>query len=281
MKKIRIGGVPEHFNYAWKRCIENEEFENSELEVSWQDFPGGTGALNEALRNNTIDIAVILTEGIVKDIIAGNPSKIAQVFVETPLLWGIHVAADSEYLDLPDLKNTTAAISRPGSGSQLMAYVMAENLGWSTKALKFETVQDIDGAVKALTEDKAQYFMWEKFMTKPLVDKGIFRRIGNCPTPWSSFVIAVRNDFFESEKLAVEKLLQIINKETSGFKNIPNISETLASKFDQKVEDIEEWLTLTEWSQRQLTEKEVDNVQQKLIDLNLIPHKVETDKLLF
>jgi hypothetical protein len=30
-------------------------------------------------------------------------------------------------------------------------------------------------------------------MTKPLVDKGIFR-IGDCPTPWPCFVIAVRDE---------------------------------------------------------------------------------------
>jgi hypothetical protein len=33
------------------------------------------------------DIAVILTEGIVKDIVAGNPSKIVQVYVESPLIY--------------------------------------------------------------------------------------------------------------------------------------------------------------------------------------------------
>jgi hypothetical protein len=35
------------------------------------------------------------------------------------------------------------------------------------------------------------------FMTKPLVDKGIFRRIGDCPTPWPCFVIAVRDEILE------------------------------------------------------------------------------------
>jgi hypothetical protein len=48
---------------------------------------------NANLRN---DIAVILTEGIVK-IIAAGASKIVQVYVESPLIWGIHVAANSGY----------------------------------------------------------------------------------------------------------------------------------------------------------------------------------------
>jgi hypothetical protein len=48
--------------------------------------------------------------------------------------------------------------------------------------LQFEIINTIDGAVEALTSGTADYFMWERFMTKPLVDKGIFRRVGDCPT---------------------------------------------------------------------------------------------------
>jgi hypothetical protein len=58
------------------------------------------------LRDGSTDIAVILTEGIIKDIIGGNPSKIVQIYVESPLMWGIHVAAQSNYQSLTDLKKT-------------------------------------------------------------------------------------------------------------------------------------------------------------------------------
>jgi hypothetical protein len=48
------------------------------------------------LRSGETDIAIILTEGIVKDIVAGNDSKIVQVCQQTlHLIWGIHVAATS------------------------------------------------------------------------------------------------------------------------------------------------------------------------------------------
>ena len=52
--------------------------------------------MTKALRENEIDIAVILTEGIIKDITEGSPCKIVQVFVESPLIWGIHVAEKSD-----------------------------------------------------------------------------------------------------------------------------------------------------------------------------------------
>lgn len=270
MDVLKIGGVPEHFNLPWHLCIENGDFEKENLNVSWEEFPGGTGAMNSALRNKEIDVAIILTEGIIKDIHAGNPSKIVQNYVYSPLIWGIHVDSNSPYHSLSELENTKVAISRLGSGSQLMAYVNAENQGWDTQNLQFEIVGDIEGAVKALKEDKAQYFMWEHFTTKPLVDNGTFKRLGDCPTPWPCFVIAVRDEILQKRLPEIEKMLQIINSRTSGFKEIPDIVPILAGKYDQKPEDIREWLKITSWSQDSFKKEDLDKVQESLKQLNLI-----------
>lgn len=273
MKTIRIAGVPEHFNLPWHLCIENNEFLEFGVDLQWTDVPEGTGKLCQMLRDNETDIAVVLTEGIVKDIISGNPSKIVQVYVESPLIWGVHVHANSAYFNFSDLENKKAAISRVGSGSQLMAYVNAKNNNWDTSNLNFEIVHTIDGAVEALTNKKADYFMWERFMTKPLVDKGIFRRIGDCPTPWPCFVIVVREDFLKKHKNAVSQILEIINNMTLQFKNIPSIDEILATRFNQKKEDIRDWLSITEWSQKQISKEMLINVQNELFDLAIIDKK--------
>ena len=209
MKTVKIAGVPEHFNLPWHLSIENKEFETQNINLQWTDVPEGTGKMCQMLRDGETDIAVILTEGIVKDIVAGNSSKIVQVYVDSPLIWGIHVAAKSNYKTLADIENTKVAISRLGSGSQLMAYVNANNQGWDTDKLQFEIINTIDGAVEALTNGTANYFMWERFMTKPLVDKGIFRRIADCPTPWPCFVIAVRDEILENEPETIQKILNI------------------------------------------------------------------------
>ena len=273
MKTIKIAGVPEHFNLPWHLCIENGEFEAENIDLQWTDVPEGTGKLCQMLRNEETDIAVILTEGIIKDIVAGNQSKIVQVYVKSPLIWGIHVDAQSKYENLSDLKNTKVAISRLGSGSQLMAYVNAHKEGWKTENLKFEIINTIDGAVVALNEGTADYFMWERFMTKPLVDNGTFRRIADCPTPWPCFVIAVRNEMLEKNPEIIEKILEIINQTTADFKEIPSIDRTLSERYHQKQEDIQEWLSLTEWSQEQLTEKMLNNVQNQLLELSIIDKK--------
>ena len=278
MTTIKIAGVPEHFNLPWHLAIENGDFNANEINLQWTDIPEGPGKLCQMLRNGETDIAVILTEGIIKDIIAGNTSKIVQIYVESPLIWGIHVAAKSKHFELSDLENKKVAISRLGSGSQLMAYVNANNQGWKSDSLTFEIVNTIDGAVAALTNGTADYFMWERFMTKPLVDSGVFRKIGDCPTPWPCFVIAVRDEILNKHPKIVSKILEIINSKTATFKKIPSIDAVLAAKYYQKIEDIQEWLQLTSWSQSNLSEAQFETIQNQLFDLGITDKKIEFRK---
>tara|TARA_B110000037_G_scaffold21814_1_gene24382 strand:+ start:4238 stop:5098 length:861 start_codon:yes stop_codon:yes gene_type:complete len=280
MKDVRIGGVPEHFNYAWYMALKQGRFKPHDINVRWKDYFGGTGQMANALRNNEIDIAVILTEGIIKDITEGSPCKIVQVFVETPLIWGIHVAEKSAFKHLSDLKGRRAAISRYGSGSHLMAYVNAQNLEWDTvNDLQFEVVKDLDGAVEALMHQKADYFMWEKFTTKPFVDQKIFRRLGDCPTPWPCFVLAVRDEFITNEKETLKAILKVINSITAGFKHIPKIDTIISERYQQKNEDVKNWLALTEWSQQNIKATTVEAVQDQLLKLDVISKKLPFEQL--
>ena len=280
MKEVIIGGVPEHFNLPWNLTINNGEYVAENIDLKWRDFPGGTGAMCKALRAKEIDIAVILTEGIIKDVIDGNPSKIVQTFIQTPLIWGIHVAANSQYKTINDLKGTKAAISRYGSGSHLMTYINAENNQWDLKNdLDFKIIDNLVGAVIGLQSGIADYFLWERFTTKPLVDNGMFRHIGNCPTPWPCFVIAVRNEFIESNRAELKTILEIINRTTLEFKDIPCIDKTIANTYNQKIEDVREWLKLTEWSQKLIDKDTVLKTQQKLLSLNIIPEIADYNAL--
>jgi len=270
MKKIRISGVPEHFNLPWHLAIDDGAFEDRGIELQWSDVPEGTGKMCQLLRDDETDIAVILTEGIVKDIAAGNQVKIIQKFVDSPLYWGIHVDAHSCFKTLEDVKGTKAAISRYGSGSHLMAYINANEQGWDTKDLSFEVVNDINGAVTALGNGSADYFMWEHFMTKPLVDQGIFRRISDCPTPWPCFVIAASDAAIKKHSNLIKHILEVINIYTSDFKDIPSIDRMLSNRYGLKAEDVQEWLSITRWSQENITPMMIKNVQQQLLELNII-----------
>jgi ABC-type nitrate/sulfonate/bicarbonate transport system substrate-binding protein len=281
MINLTIGGVPEHFNYPWYLTLKNKEYTKHNINLRWKDFPGGTGQMNTALRSSEIDIAIILTEGIIKDIGEGNPSKIVQTFVKSPLIWGIHVANTSSFQQISDLEHATIAISRFGSGSHLMAIVNAYNNGWDINKLQFKVVGDLEGGIEALTNGEADYFMWEHFTTKPLVDDKTFRRIGNCPTPWPCFVIAVRNEILEKHPEEVKEILNLINSKTADLKEIENIDEILSERYQQKLEDIQKWLSITEWEIKKPVSKEfIDDVQNKMITFNVIDSKTDAGKFI-
>ncbi len=274
MTSLKVGGVPEHFNYPWYITLKNKEYSKHNINLRWQDFPGGTGEMCKALRNGDVDIAIVLTEGIIKDIAAGNPSKIVQTFVKTPLIWGIHVGAKSSFKNIKDLEHATIAISRFGSGSHLMAIVNAHNQGWDVSKLKFKVIGNLQGGIDALTNGDADYFMWEHFTTKPLVDNGTFRRVDDCPTPWPCFVVAVRNEVLENNFDEVKKVLDIINAETKDFKNIDNIDETLAERYEQQLDDIQKWLKITEWNDgKPITKNLITRIQNKMVQFNVIQEK--------
>ncbi|SDE29990.1 ABC-type nitrate/sulfonate/bicarbonate transport system, substrate-binding protein [Pricia antarctica] len=280
MKKVKIAGVPEHFNLPWHMAIEEGGFEDRGIDLQWTEVPEGTGKMCQMLENGETDLAIILTEGIIKSIVNGNPVKIVQEYIASPLLWGLHVGAKSKYQSLSDLKNTKIAISRFGSGSHLMAYVNAQKEGWEPNRLQFEVIDNIEGAVQALTDGTADYFMWEHFTTKPFVDKGKFRRLGDCPTPWPCFVVAATDDFIQKSPGTLNHILETINTYTAEFKQIPSIDRTLANRYEQQLEDIREWLSLTEWSQEQVPTGAIENVQRTLSDLKLIDTTLPLDKIL-
>merc|ERR1712070_375506 len=134
------------------------------------------------------------TEGIVADLHKGSDAKLLGTYVSTPLCWGVHVGAGSTLESMEDLHENKGryAVSRMGSGSHLMALVdVRTRLGdAAAAALQFEIVGGLSGAKDALKQSAELAFMWEKFTTKPLVDSGDLKRIGEVYTPWPCFLLA-------------------------------------------------------------------------------------------
>lgn len=281
MTKLKIGGVPEHFNLPWHLCIEEGDFEKNQIDVIWTDFHGGTGEMSEALKTGEVDVAVMLTEGCIKEICEGSPFKIIQTYVKSPLLWGIHVHADSDFHKIEDLKNQTAAISRFGSGSHLMTYVHAHNQNWNTDNLSFETTKNLSGAKKSLTEGTSDYFLWEHFTTKPIVDEGVFRRLDDEPTPWPCFVIVTTDMFLKDNSELITAVLEPLNLKSKALKASSNIVDKISERYQLKTKDVKEWLKITEWSQQQISESDVYLTQKRLKDLNLVQQEKPYSEFIF
>lgn len=282
MKKITITGVPEHFNYPWLKVIESQPFRNDGLELEWVNEPKGSGAMNKALREGETDLAIVLTESFVKDKIEGNPGLMIGLHVASPLIWGIHISGKSSFNELKQLANFPFLISRYGSGSHLMAYVLAKRENWVLKDLKFEVIGDLEGAKKALGQSDTKIFLWEKFTTKPLVDQGIFKRVGEVPTPWPCFALVAHPKSLEKNVETIRVLRDLVYEESSRLSKQPNLSKELSDFYNIKEDDIKSWLSQTTWANQAVISKSmVENTMSELMELGLIGEKMDVEKMIF
>ena len=280
MKRFKIGGVPEHFNLPWRMAIERGEFDQMRTNIHWSDMPGGTGQMIKGLRAGSIDIAVLLTEGITKAILEGLPAEIVSVYVQSPLTWGIHSPVGS-VKELRDLEDSTFAISREGSGSHLMSYVLADREGWKAPT-DFEVVGDVYGGLWALENNRAKAFLWERFTTQPFVDLGKCQRVGEIKTPWPSFVVAARSEVLERDtdtvKMIVRKVLetaQKVKKWSISTNSHPSwAAQEISWRYGLKVDQAQMWLDQTFWADKVegLSETQLVAVNETLKKLNLVNH---------
>jgi hypothetical protein len=282
MKKITVTGVPEHFNFPWLQVIEKQPFLDEGIQLVWHNEPKGSGAMNKSLRGGETDIAIVLTESFIKDKIEGNPSLMIGFHVESPLIWGIHGSVKSEIEDISQLGHGDFVISRYGSGSHLMAFLLAKRESWNLDKIDFEVVGDLEGAKEALQDEIHKLFLWEKYTTKPLVDSGIFKRIGEIPTPWPCFVIVASPTILEQHAGIIGKLRDMVYQES-----IENIQKTdfpslLSEKHKINLEDIKAWLLQTRWANdERISKKVLEECMEILEDLALIQKKIAVEDLIF
>jgi sulfonate transport system substrate-binding protein len=278
MKGFKIGGVPEHFNLPWRLAIEEGRFREIGVELHWSDMGGGTGQMIKGLQTGSLDIAVLLTEGITKAILEGLNARIIQVYVVTPLHWGIHVPFHSDITRVDQLEHQTFAISREGSGSHLMTYVKASQEGWDTNALKFNSVGDIYGGLWALENNEAQAFLWEKYTTFPYTEQGKCRYIDEVVTPWPCFVIAVRDEIAESQGETLKKICEIVNKKALEVKHDENTVEVISWRYNLRSGQVQNWLVETDWNYDAIEYPlAFDKVIRYLLKLNLVTEEQATD----
>ncbi|THH28483.1 hypothetical protein EUX98_g5710 [Antrodiella citrinella] len=209
--------------------------------------PGGTGQLISRLTNDEIDIAIALTDPLISGIAKGSTAyKLVGSYVNTPLNWAVITGTKSKYQSISDLQNTTIGISRLGSGSQTMAYVMALQQGWPTDKLEFKINNDIRGLIDSVNDDTTSAFMWEWFTTKPFVDAGEARFIGSVPTPWPSWLIAAHPTRAATE--ALTKFLATLSFDSEESRKTANV-EFIKAKFGYPEEDIRAWLKTVAYPQ--------------------------------
>ncbi len=265
---IRIAGVPEHFNYPWKLLAGQESSLPNPLE--WIDVPEGTGRMRDMLHTGEVDGALMLTEGAVQAIAGGLDARILQLYVETPLLWGVHLGYREGRILPEDLRGMDVAISRKGSGSHLMAVLYARSKGWDTTALRFVRVNTLEGARSQLSSHPECYFLWEKFTTQPFVDRKEFVRADVFPTPWPCFVWVCTTAAYQQKREEIEYLrqrLKIVLKECFAR---PELADEISKTYRLNKTEVEDWLSLTRWSTEVPAPELLSTVQYALKELELI-----------
>ena len=245
---LRIAGVPEHFNLPWHLGLERRAFVRAGIDLKWRTVAEGTGAMCKLLRSAEIDLAILVTEGAVRDILNGNPARIIATYVDTPLTWGVHVGSGSTINDPGQLHHVPFAISRLNSGSHLaaMAYAMAH--GWKLAEDDLVVVNDLPGAVERLQGPSPLAFLWEKYTTKPLVDSGALRRVDEHRSSWPSFMIVASEAVLAEHPEPVKHLLKVIRDQARGLMSKKTAPETIAQRYKMGLEDARAWFSEVRWN---------------------------------
>jgi len=208
---IRIGYVPEH--YLLPLHLAKPKFP---FPVELIPFPSGTGHMITSLRSDSIDIAIGLTEGWVAGLLTAQGQRergysIVGSWVNSPLRWAIVTGRNRDDIhEVGDLEqHRRVGVSRMGSGSHIMAFVLADQQGWlrstttSSEGLTIVPLgpfADLRDGVTGKNGQPAQadFFMWEHFTTKPYFhdQSAPLKKIGEIYTPWPSWHIAASSSTF-------------------------------------------------------------------------------------
>lgn len=257
--RLRVGYVPEHFSTPLHFAQTQHN-----LKADLIPEPLGTGALTSRLKApssdaNAIDVAVGLTEGFIADLgkarIAGETTEygIVGTYVASPLCWAIVTGANRKGIKgVKDLSGKRVGVSRVGSGSYVMSYVLADQQGWLEQGKEpFDVVVAGDFAslrksVREEGEMPSDFFMWEHFTTRKYWENGEVKRIGEIYTPWSSWLITARDEVGAD----IRGFLQGVNKGIATFKEQPDEAvRFITDTMHYSEADAREWMEGVKFSQ--------------------------------
>lgn len=216
-----------------------------------------------------IQVAVGLTEGFVADLgkskSAGEKAAYGLVgtYVESPLCWAISTGAKREDVnDVSELKGKKVGVSRIGSGSYVMSFVLGDQRGWlespGKEPFPVVPIGDFAALRKSVGEDRSSdFFMWEHFTTKHFWDNGELKRIGEIYTPWPSWMIVAR----DAQSQEVKTLLEKINQGVQYYReNKDEAVEYITTAMHYSKEDAHEWMKTVKFAE------DVTGVSPKMVD---------------
>jgi sulfonate transport system substrate-binding protein len=152
-------------------------------------------------------------------------------------------------LERPDqLQGARFAISRFNSGSHLAALAYAASHGWTIAEKDLVVVNDINGALALMTEPGPVALLWEKYTTKPLVDRGALRCVDEHISSWPAFMVVASEAILAEHPGEVQRMLRVIHDQAAGLMAKKTAPEVIAHRYGLDPEDARAWFQGTRWN---------------------------------
>lgn len=173
--------------------------------------------------------------------------------------WAISTGANRPISSVADLKSAKIGVSRIGSGSYVMGFVLADKQGWLTSSSlpPFENIplQTFEKLRAGVNDGTVDFFMWEHFTSKRYYDNGEIKRIGEIYTPWPSWHIVASSEVIKSvnggEDSRLNDLFEKIDRGVDYLdKHHHETIEYISTELDYSKEDAAEWLKTVRFSSR-------------------------------
>lgn len=249
MAALRVGYVPEHFSTPLQFAQKHGFFSRQDLQVTLIPFPSGTGHMISALNSNELDVAIGLTEAFVRGLLA-DPAKppsyeIVSTYVSSPLNWAVSTGVTrDDVTSLSQLEGAKMGVSRIGSGSYVMSYVLAQQLGFQRDPpfADWPVCDTFAGLRTAVNTGRCDAFMWEYFTTRAHYEgpNRDLKMIGNILTPWASWVVV------KSTKTAQETMHRFQTAVREGIDYFEHHTEEAVQYISQELpyseQDARDWL---------------------------------------
>ncbi|KAG0361960.1 hypothetical protein BGZ54_008839 [Gamsiella multidivaricata] len=237
-------------------------FEKEGIVVERVCCPSGTGEMTAKLIDGSLDVAIALTEGLLAGIAKGHDDyKIIGTYVESPLCWAISVGQNSRHVDRSTLQDGKIGISRIGSGSHIIPYVLAEQEGWLKGAspadpeykapFGFEILNTFQHMRDSVNDGSTDAFLWEKFTTKPYHDSREVRLVDTITPPWPAFMIAASSRHLPisedpQRQSTLARFLKALSSATRHFVDPANYEESVLfvkNKMSYTTQDVKDWFS--------------------------------------
>lgn len=175
--------------------------------------------------------------------------------------WAISSGFDrTDITSVDSLRGSKIGVSRIGSGSFVMGFVLADQQGWLTADATTDAAGEskppfantvilntFENLRKAVNSGAADFFMWEHFTSKKYYDNQEIKRVGEIYTPWSSWKIvastAVVSGDEKDKEARLQDLFAKLDQGVAHFNANPEESvQYISTALDYTEADAREWL---------------------------------------